>query len=62
MLIWSVIPVLVLSTLASGPFRESFPLFVENIAQLAAVLSLFILVCSLEASGGGGKGNNSGSA
>jgi hypothetical protein len=64
MLIWSVIPVLVLSTLASGPFRESMPLFVEDIAQLAAVLSLFILVCCIEASGGGsgGKGNNSGSA
>ena len=38
--------------LASGPFRDSLPAAVEALAQLAAVLSLFVLVCSLEAGGG----------
>jgi hypothetical protein len=52
MAIWAAIPVLVLSVLASGPFRDSMPVFVEPLAQLAAVLSLFILVCSIEAGGG----------
>jgi hypothetical protein len=47
------IPVLVLSVLASGPFRDSLPGAVETLAQLAAVLSLFVLVCSLQAGGGG---------
>jgi hypothetical protein len=57
MVIWAAIPVLVLSVLASGPFRESMPAAVETLAQLAAVLSLFILVCSIEA--GGGSRNSS---
>lgn len=62
MLILSAFPVLVLSVLASGPFRDSVPAFVEAVAQLAAVLALFVLVCSLEA-GGGNRGNdNTGSA
>ena len=52
MMIWAAIPVLVLSVLASGPFRDSLPAAVETLAQLAAVLSLFVLVCSLEAGGG----------
>jgi hypothetical protein len=52
MVIWAAIPVLVLSVLASGPFRDSMPAFVETLASLAAVLSLFILVCSIEAGGG----------
>ena len=52
MVIWVAIPVLVLSVLASGPFRDSLPAAVEALAQLAAVLSLFVLVCSLEAGGG----------
>jgi hypothetical protein len=55
MVIWAAIPVLVLSVLASGPFRASMPAFVETLAQLAAVLSLFILVCSIEAGGGSRK-------
>lgn len=42
MAIWAVIPILVLSVLASGPFRDSMPAFVETPASLAAVLSLFI--------------------
>ena len=57
MMIWAAIPILVLSTLASGPFRDSMPAFVETLASLAAVLSLFILVCSIEA--GGGSRNSS---
>ena len=57
MVIWAAIPILVLSTLASGPFRDSMPAFVETLASLAAVLSLFILVCSVEA--GGGSRNSS---
>jgi hypothetical protein len=57
MVIWAAIPVLVLSVLASGPFRDSIPAAVETLAQLAAVLSLFVLVCSLEA--GGGSRNSS---
>ena len=57
MVIWAAIPVLVLSVLASGPFRDSMPAVVETLASLAAVLSLFILVCSIEA--GGGNRNSS---
>ena len=57
MVIWAAIPILVLSTLASGPFRDSMPAFVDTLACLAAVLSLFILVCSVEA--GGGSRNSS---
>jgi hypothetical protein len=57
MLIWAAIPVLVLSVLASGPFRDSMPASVETLASLAAVLSFFILVCSIEA--GGGSRNSS---
>jgi hypothetical protein len=52
MVIWVAIPVLALSVLASGPFRDSLPAAVETLAQLAAVLSLFVLVCSIEAGGG----------
>jgi hypothetical protein len=55
MVIWAAIPILVLSVLASGPFRDSMPAFVETLASLAAVLSLFILVCSIEAGGGSRK-------
>jgi hypothetical protein len=51
MVIWAAIPILVLSVLASGPFRDSMPAFIETFAQLTAVLSLFILVCSLEDGG-----------
>lgn len=57
MVIWAAIPILVLSTLASGPFRDSMPAFVDTLASLAAMLSLFILVCSVEA--GGGSRNSS---
>ena len=52
MLVWSALSVLVLAVLASGPFRDSMPATVETFAQLAAVLSLFILVCAVEAGGG----------
>jgi len=52
MVIWAAIPVLVLSVIANGPFRDSMPAVVETLASLAAVLSLFILVCSIEAGGG----------
>ena len=52
MLVWAALPILVLAVLASGPFRDSLPAAVETIAQLAAVLSLFLLVCAVEAGGG----------
>jgi hypothetical protein len=52
MAIWAAIPVLVLSVLVSGPFRDSMPAAVETLAPLVAALSLFVLVCSLEAGGG----------
>ena len=52
MFVWAALPVLVLATLASGPFRDNVPAAVEMFAQLAAVLSIFILVCAVEAGGG----------
>jgi len=52
MFVWAALPVLVLAALASGPFRDNMPAAVEMFAQLAAVLSLFILVCAVEAGGG----------
>jgi predicted permease len=51
MLVWAALPVLVFAGLASGPFRDSIPAAVETFAQVAAVLSLFILVCAVEAGG-----------
>lgn len=48
MIIWAAVPILVLSVLASGPFRDSMPALVETIAQLTAVFSLFVLVCLFE--------------
>jgi predicted permease len=51
MLIWAVLPILVFAVLASGPFRDSIPAAAEPFAQLAAVLSLFVLVCAVEAGG-----------
>lgn len=50
-MVWAALPVLVLAVLASGPFRDSMPAAVETFAQLAAVLSLFVLVCAVEAGG-----------
>jgi hypothetical protein len=46
-----------LSLLVCGPFHGSIPAVVEPLAQIAAVLSLFVLVCALEA---GGRNNDSG--
>jgi hypothetical protein len=57
MLVWAALPILVLAVLASGPFRDNIPPAVEPLAQLAAVLSLFILVCAVEA---GGRNKDSG--
>jgi hypothetical protein len=51
MLVWTALPILILSALACGPFHDSIPVAVEPIVQLAAVLSLFVLVCALEAGG-----------
>ena len=53
MLVWSAsaLSTLVFAVLASGPFRGSMPAAVEAFAQLAAVFSLFILVCAVEAGG-----------
>ena len=49
MLVLSAFPVFVLSTLAMGPYRDNLSPLTENLAQLGAVLSLFVLVCALEA-------------
>jgi len=57
MLVWAALPILVFAVLASGPFRDSVPAAVEAFAQLATVLSLFILVCAVEA---GGRNKDSG--
>lgn len=57
MLVWAALPILVFAVLASGPFRDSMPASVEPFAQLAAVLSLFILICAVEA---GGRNKDSG--
>ncbi len=51
MLVWTALPILMLSVLACGPFHGSIPAAVEPLAQLAAVLSLFVLVCAVEAGG-----------
>lgn len=51
MLVWTALPILMLSVLACGPFHDSMPTAVEPLAQLAAVLSLFVLVCAVEAGG-----------
>jgi hypothetical protein len=50
-LVWTALPILMLSVLACGPFHDSMPTAVEPLAQLAAVLSLFVLVCAVEAGG-----------
>ena len=57
MLVWAALPILVLAALACGPFHDSMPAAMEPLAQLAAVLSLFILVCAMEA---GGRNKDSG--
>jgi hypothetical protein len=58
-MVWSTLPVLALSALAMGPYRESMPVWVDNLAQLGAVVSMFILVCAFEAgSGGMGRGGS----
>jgi predicted permease len=51
MLVWAALPILVFAALASGPFRDSIPAVVEPFAQLAVVLSAFVLVCAVEAGG-----------
>jgi hypothetical protein len=56
-LVWTALPILILSVLACGPFHDSMPAAVEPFAQLAAVLSLFVLVCAMEA---GGRSKDSG--
>jgi len=50
-LVWTALLILMLSGLACGPFHDSIPAAVEPLAQLAAVLSLFVLVCAVEAGG-----------
>ena len=57
MLVWTTLPIAMLSILACGPFHDSIPAAVEPLAQLTAVLSLFVLVCSVEA---GGRNKDSG--
>jgi hypothetical protein len=57
MLVWAALSTLVFAVLASGPFRDSMPAAVEPFTQMAAVLSLFILVCAVEA---GGRNKDSG--
>lgn len=57
MLVWTALPILMLSILVCGPFHGSIPAAVEALAQIAAVLSLFVLVCAVEA---GGRNKDSG--
>jgi hypothetical protein len=45
-----------LSVLVCGPFHGSISAVVEALAQIAAVLSIFVLVCAVEA---GGHNNDS---
>jgi predicted permease len=51
MLVWTALPILILSALACGPFHDSIPAALEPLAQLTTVLSLFVLVCAMEAGG-----------
>jgi hypothetical protein len=57
MLVWAALLILVFAVLASGPLRATMPAAVEPFAHLAAVLSVFILVCAVEA---GGRNKDSG--
>lgn len=57
MLVWIALPILMLSVLACGPFHNSVPAAVEPLAQIAAILSLFVVVCAVEA---GGRNKDSG--
>jgi predicted permease len=57
MLVWTALPILILSALACGPFHDSIPAALEPLAQLTTVLSLFVLVCAMEA---GGRSKDSG--
>ena len=50
-MVWTALPILMLSVLVCGPFHDSIPAVVEALAQMAAVLSLFVLVCAMEAGG-----------
>ena len=62
MLVWTALPILILSALACGPFHDSIPTALEPLAQLTTVLSLFVLVCAMEAGGAAktvaGRGRN----
>jgi hypothetical protein len=49
MVVWSAFPVFILSILAIGPDRDMLSPTIQNPAQLGTVLSLFVLVCALEA-------------
>jgi len=52
MLIWSTVAAFLLSLVAIGPLRASAPSWFLSGAELAAVISVFALVCFLESSGG----------
>ncbi|MPR10466.1 hypothetical protein FS320_26695 [Microvirga tunisiensis] len=52
MLMWSTLVTFLLSLLAIGPLRASAPSWLLSGAELAAVISVFALVCFLESSGG----------
>ncbi len=52
MAMWSTLTAFFLSLLAVGPLRESAPSWLLSWAELVAVISLFVLVCFLESSGG----------
>lgn len=51
MLIWTTAVAFLLSLMAVGPLREFSPSWLQTGAELAAVISLFALVCLLESSG-----------
>jgi len=55
--VWTTLLILMLSFLACGPFHDSIPAAVEPLAELTAVLSLFVLVCAVE---DGGRNKDSG--
>jgi hypothetical protein len=52
MLMWSIVVTFLLSLVAIGPLRASAPSWLLSGAELAAVISVFALVCFLESSGG----------
>ncbi len=49
---WATAAAFLLSLVAAGPLRATSPFWLQSGAELAAVTSLFALICLLESSGG----------